>query len=80
MDMAAALKWVKPDIARFGGDPANVTLYGQAAGSVAIALLAASPPTRELFHCAMDQIDGYALGGRLQALADGEKAGVAAAE
>ena len=80
MDMVAALEWVKANIARFGGDPANVTLYGQSAGSVAIALLAASPQANGLFHRAIGQSGGYALGGKLQTLADGEKAGVAAAE
>jgi para-nitrobenzyl esterase len=80
LDMVAALKWVKANIARFGGDPANVTLYGQSAGSVAIALLAASPQADGLFHRAIGQSGGYALGGKLQTLADGEKAGVAAAE
>src|SRR5260221_1994751 len=80
MDMVAALKWVKANIARFGGDPANVTLYGQSAGSVAIALLATSPQANGLFHRAIGQSGGYALGGRLQTLAEGEKAGVAAAE
>jgi para-nitrobenzyl esterase len=80
MDMVAALKWVKANIARFGGDPANVTLYGQSAGSVAIALLAASPQANGLFHRAIGESGGYALGGRLQSLAEGEKAGVAAAE
>jgi len=80
MDMVAALKWVNANIARFGGDPANVTLYGQSAGSVAIAFLAASPQANGLFHRAIGQSGGYALGGRLHTLADGEKAGVAAAE
>lgn len=80
MDMVAALKWVKANIARFGGDPGNVTLYGQSAGSVAIALLAASPQATGLFHRAIGQSGGYALGGRLATLEQGEKAGVAAAE
>jgi para-nitrobenzyl esterase len=79
MDMIAALKWVKANIARFGGDPGNVTLYGQSAGSVAIALLAASPQATGLFHRAIGESGGYALGGRLATLAEGEKAGVAAA-
>lgn len=80
MDMVAALKWVRGNISRFGGDPGNVTLYGQSAGSVAIALLAASPQAEGLFHRAIGQSGGYALGGRLSTLAEGEKAGVAAAE
>jgi para-nitrobenzyl esterase len=80
MDMIAALKWVKANIARFGGDPGNVTLYGQSAGSVAIALLATSPQATGLFHRAIGESGGYALGGRLATLAEGEKAGVAAAE
>jgi para-nitrobenzyl esterase len=79
MDMVAALNWVKANIARFGGDPGNVTLYGQSAGSVAIALLAASPRAAGLFHRAIGQSGGYALGGRLATLAEAEKAGVAAA-
>src|SRR5258708_18218519 len=48
MDMIAALKWVTANIERFGGDPANVTLYGQSAGSVSIALLQASPQLKGL--------------------------------
>jgi para-nitrobenzyl esterase len=80
MDMIAALKWVKANIARFGGDPGNVTLYGQSAGSVAIALLATAPQAAGLFHRAIGQSGGYALGGRLATLAEGEKQGVAAAD
>jgi para-nitrobenzyl esterase len=80
MDMVAALKWVKANIARFGGDAANVTLYGQSAGSVAIALLATMPQANGLFHRAIGQSGGYALGGKLGTLAQAEKAGIAAAE
>ena len=79
MDMIAALKWVKANIARFGGDPGNVTLYGQSAGSVAIALLQASPQAKGLFHRAIGQSGGYRIQGPLQSLADAEKAGVASA-
>jgi para-nitrobenzyl esterase len=71
---------VKANIARFGGDPGNVTLYGQSAGSVAIALLATMPQANGLFHRAIGQSGGYALGGKLATLAQAEKAGVAAAE
>ena len=80
MDMIAALKWVKANAAQFGGDPANVTLYGQSAGSTAIALLQASPQAAGLFHRAIGQSGGYALGGPLLSLAEAEKAGVASAE
>lgn len=79
MDMIAALRWVRGNIERFGGDPANVTLYGQSAGSVAIALLQASPQAKGLFHRAIGQSGGYDISGQLQSLADAEKAGIASA-
>lgn len=49
MDQIAALRWVHDTIARFGGDPANVTLFGESAGSQDVALLLASPQARGLF-------------------------------
>ena len=49
MDLVAGLQWVRRNIAAFGGDPANVTIVGQSAGSMAVALLQASPPARGLF-------------------------------
>jgi para-nitrobenzyl esterase len=79
MDMVAALKWVKANIERFGGDPGNVTLYGQSAGSVGIALLQTSPQAKGLFHRAIGQSGGYNISGPLQSLADAERAGVASA-
>jgi para-nitrobenzyl esterase len=53
MDLIAGLQWVQRNIAAFGGDPANVTIAGQSAGSMAVALLQASPPARGLFHKAV---------------------------
>ena len=52
-DMIAGLKWVNKHIARFGGDPSNVTIFGHSAGGAAISLLAASPLTKGLFHRAI---------------------------
>jgi para-nitrobenzyl esterase len=49
-DMIAGLKWVKANIAQFGGDPANVTIFGHSAGGGAVSMLAASPITKGLFH------------------------------
>ncbi len=50
MDMAAALQWVKANIGAFGGDPANVTIFGESAGSFAVNALTAAPQARGLFH------------------------------
>jgi para-nitrobenzyl esterase len=52
-DMIAGLEWVKENIARFGGDPSNVTIFGHSAGGMAVNMLAASPVTKGLFHRAI---------------------------
>ena len=55
LDQLAALEWVRDEIAAFGGDPGNVTLFGESAGSVNIACLLAMPRARSLFHRAVLQ-------------------------
>jgi para-nitrobenzyl esterase len=52
-DMIAGLKWVRDNIACFGGDPSSVTIFGHSAGGAAISILAASPATKGLFHRAI---------------------------
>jgi para-nitrobenzyl esterase len=49
LDMIAALKWVKANIAEFGGDPRKVTIAGQSAGSAAVHVLVSSPDAKGLF-------------------------------
>jgi len=54
-DMIASLEWVRANIERFGGDPGNVTLFGQSAGGMSVASLMAAPKARGLFHRAIAQ-------------------------
>ena len=49
-ELIAGLRWVQHNIAEFGGDPANVTIFGHSAGSGAVSILAASPRARGLFQ------------------------------
>lgn len=50
LDQIAALRWVRHNVARFGGDPENVTIAGQSAGAESVLALFASPMARGLFH------------------------------
>jgi para-nitrobenzyl esterase len=54
-DMIAALQWVQANIALFGGDPGNVTLFGESGGAWCTAVLMTSPLARGLFHRAICQ-------------------------
>ncbi len=54
-DQVAALKWVHENIANFGGDPGNVTIFGESAGGMSVASLMASPESAGLFQKAIPQ-------------------------
>ncbi|WP_089104879.1 carboxylesterase/lipase family protein [Streptomyces hyaluromycini] len=57
-DWVAALEWVSRNISAFGGDPENVTVFGQSAGAEAVRTLLATPSARGLFHRAILQSAG----------------------
>jgi para-nitrobenzyl esterase len=58
MDQIAALKWVRENIAAFGGDPSNVTIFGESAGGVSVHTHLTSPLSRGLFQKAIIQSGG----------------------
>ncbi|HMH77228.1 MAG TPA: carboxylesterase family protein, partial [Candidatus Udaeobacter sp.] len=55
LDQVAALEWVRDEIAAFGGDPGNVTIFGESAGAMSCATLLGMPRARGLFHRAILQ-------------------------
>ncbi|MBU6443628.1 MAG: carboxylesterase/lipase family protein [Alphaproteobacteria bacterium] len=61
-DQLLALHWVKRNITRFGGDPANVTAFGESAGGMSVCALLAAPAARGLFHKAIAQSGGAHIG------------------
>jgi para-nitrobenzyl esterase len=77
LDMIAALEWVRRNISQFGGDPGNVTIFGESGGGAKVSTLMASPLAKNLFHRAICEsgtaIGGFSMG---QELAELEKTGV----
>ena len=83
MDQIAALKWVKRNIAAFGGDPDNVTIFGESAGGDDVLTLMVTPSAHGLFQKATVQSGGgwgSAFGPAVYRLSDAEAAGAALAQ
>lgn len=76
-DAIAALRWVQKNIAAFGGDASNVTVFGQSAGGIMVSSLVASPEAKGLFRRAISQSGGWMGVGRMapmRSLASAEEA------
>ncbi|HTY94143.1 MAG TPA: carboxylesterase family protein [Steroidobacteraceae bacterium] len=84
LDMIAALEWIHRNVAAFGGDPHQVTIFGESAGAHAVSMLCASPLARGLFARAISESGGSFApprpagppGESMRLLADAERAGI----
>ena len=76
LDQLEALRWIKANIAAFGGDPGRVTIFGQSAGSSTVNTLMASPLAKGLFQRAIGQSGGSFFTHALPQLNDAEKSGL----
>lgn len=81
-DQLAALRWVRANIAKFGGDPSNVTLFGESAGAHAVGILMGSPLAKGLFHKAIGESGAFWDGpnGPLESFAEARVRGATFAE
>ncbi len=59
LDLVAALEWVQANISNFGGDPGNVTIFGQSGGGAKVNTLMAMPKAKGLFHKAINQSGAF---------------------
>lgn len=68
LDLVAALGWVRDNIAEFGGDPGNVTIFGQSGGGAKVSMVMGMPAAAGLFHRAIIESGTYAPGAHLEAM------------
>jgi para-nitrobenzyl esterase len=76
LDQIAALQWVRDNIAAFGGDPANVTIFGQSAGAQDVGLLMLTPLSAGLFDKAVAQSGTATFGASPRSLKENEELGL----
>jgi len=79
LDQIAALEWVRDNIAKFGGDPANVTIFGESAGALDVSVLMTTPLSKGLFQRVIAESGPVTLEGNPLTLAQAEKQGEASA-
>lgn len=63
LDMVQSLQWVRDNIAKFGGDPGNVTIFGESGGGAKVSTMMAFPPAKGLFHKVIAQSGSMSLKG-----------------
>jgi para-nitrobenzyl esterase len=85
LDQVEALRWVQRNIGRFGGDPDNVTIFGESAGAMSVCSLMAAPPARGLFHRAIMESGscmavGTAMPGHLASVEFADRLGCSGAD
>jgi para-nitrobenzyl esterase len=73
LDLVAALNWVKDNIANFGGDPSNVTIFGQSGGGAKVTVLMGMPSAKGLFHHAIAESGALVRGQTKAQAAEGTK-------